>query len=54
MTGPLFDIAVAVLGRDASFDPQSDPSVRLEARRLRRDLEHAFHDGVHDFFLNCK
>jgi TolB-like protein len=37
-----FDIAVAVLGRDDSFDPQSDPIVRLEARRLRRDLEHYY------------
>src|SRR4051794_14968469 len=37
-----FDIAVAVLGRDGSFDPQSDPIVRLEARRLRRDLEHYY------------
>jgi TolB-like protein/Tfp pilus assembly protein PilF len=37
-----FDIAVAVLGRDESFDPQSDPIVRLEARRLRRDLEHYY------------
>ncbi|MEM7025283.1 MAG: hypothetical protein AAF637_22250, partial [Pseudomonadota bacterium] len=31
-----FTIAVAVLGRDETFDPQTDPVVRLEARRLRR------------------
>jgi TolB-like protein/tetratricopeptide (TPR) repeat protein len=28
-----------VFGRDDSFDPQADPVVRLEARRLRRDLD---------------
>lgn len=37
LKGPV--IAVAVFGRDASFDSQSDPVVRLEARRLRRDLD---------------
>lgn len=37
-----FDIAVAVLGRDERFDPQQDPIVRLEVRRLRRDLEHYY------------
>jgi hypothetical protein len=35
-----YAIAVAVFGRDDSFDPQTDPVVRLEARRLRRALEH--------------
>jgi TolB-like protein/Tfp pilus assembly protein PilF len=34
------EIAVAVLGRDESFDPQTDPIVRMEVGRLRRDLEH--------------
>lgn len=34
-----YAIAVAVLGRDETFDPQTDPVVRLEARRLRRDLD---------------
>lgn len=34
-----FSIAVAVFGRDETFDSQSDPVVRLEARRLRRDLD---------------
>lgn len=32
-------IAVAVFNRDASFDPQLDPVVRIEARHLRRDLD---------------
>jgi TolB-like protein len=34
-----FTIATAVFGRDETFDPQTDPVVRLEARRLRRDLD---------------
>lgn len=34
-----FTIAIEVFGRDASFDSQSDPVVRLEAHRLRRDLD---------------
>lgn len=32
-------VAVAVFGRGTDFDSQSDPVVRLEARRLRRDLD---------------
>lgn len=34
-----FSIAVAVFGRNETFDPQTDPVVRLEAGRLRRDLD---------------
>ena len=34
-----YTIAVDALGRDARFDPQSDPIVRVEAGRLRRALE---------------
>ena len=34
-----YSIAVAVFGRDETFDAQADPIVRLEARRLRRDLD---------------
>lgn len=34
-----FAIAIEVFGRDASFDAQNDPVVRLEAGRLRRALE---------------
>lgn len=32
-------VATAVFGREESFDPQSDPIVRIEASRLRRALE---------------
>ena len=34
-----YTIAQAVFGRDASFDAQSDPVVRIEAGRIRRALE---------------
>jgi tetratricopeptide (TPR) repeat protein len=34
-----YTIGVEALGRDASFDPQADPIVRVEATRLRRALE---------------
>jgi adenylate cyclase len=34
-----YPIALEVMGRDASFDPQTDPVVRMEAGRLRRRLE---------------
>ena len=34
-----YAIATAVFGRDADFDPQQDPIVRIEAGRLRRALE---------------
>ena len=34
-----YAIAVAVFDRDATFDPQTDPIVRIEAGRLRRSLE---------------
>ena len=34
-----YTIGVEVLRRDASFDPQIDPIVRVEATRLRRALE---------------
>ena len=34
-----YTIAVDVFGRDESFDPQTDPVVRMEAGRLRRRLE---------------
>jgi TolB-like protein len=37
-----YSIATAVFDRDDSFDPQTDPVVRLEARRLRRALEHYY------------
>src|ERR1700749_4215049 len=34
-----YTIGVEVLRRDAGFDPQLDPIVRVEATRLRRALE---------------
>jgi TolB-like protein/Tfp pilus assembly protein PilF len=34
-----YTIAVTVLGREDSFDPQVDPVVRIQAGRLRRALE---------------
>lgn len=34
-----YTVAVEVFERDASFDPQSDPIVRIEAGHLRRALE---------------
>ncbi len=40
-----FTIAVDVLGRDTTFDGASDPVVRLEARRLRRDLDSYYFDA---------
>lgn len=44
-----YTIAVEVFGRDESFDAQTDPVVRLEARRLRRDLDSYYIDaGRHD------
>ncbi|MDL2410079.1 hypothetical protein PY650_31580 [Rhizobium calliandrae] len=44
-----YSIALAVFGRNDTFDPQSDPVVRLEARRLRRDLDGYYAGaGSHD------
>ena len=40
-----YTIAVDALGRDPSFDPQTDPIVRVEAGRLRRALEHYYENG---------
>ncbi|MGO4838446.1 hypothetical protein AB4144_39985, partial [Rhizobiaceae sp. 2RAB30] len=34
-----YTIAIEVFGRDASFDPQNDPIVRVEAGHLRRAIE---------------
>ncbi|OSP54384.1 hypothetical protein [Pseudoruegeria sp. SK021] len=44
-----YSVALAVLGRDESFDPASDPVVRLEAGRLRRSLDTYYVDvGMQD------
>lgn len=40
-----YSIAVEVFGRDASFDPQNDPIVRIEAGHLRRCLERYYLTG---------
>jgi adenylate cyclase len=40
-----FSVAVAVFGRGETFDSQSDPVVRFEARRLRRDLDSYYIDA---------
>ena len=37
-----YTIATEVLGRDADFDPDADPVVRLEAGKLRRALENYY------------
>jgi TolB-like protein/tetratricopeptide (TPR) repeat protein len=44
-----YTVAVEVFGRDENFDSQADPVVRLEARRLRRDLNSYYVEaGRHD------
>lgn len=40
-----YSIAVDVLGRPTDFDPQSDPIVRVQARRLRSLLEQFYGGG---------
>ncbi|MFO1061158.1 MAG: hypothetical protein U1E53_29845 [Dongiaceae bacterium] len=40
-----YTIGTRVFGRDDGFDPQNDPIVRIEARRLRRSLEHYYLTG---------
>jgi len=37
-----YTIATTVFGRGRDFDPQIDPIVRIEAMRLRRDIEHYY------------
>jgi TolB-like protein len=44
-----YNIATEAFGRDASFDPELDPVVRLEAGKLRKALENYYHnDGAFD------
>jgi TolB-like protein/Tfp pilus assembly protein PilF len=43
-----YSIAVEVFGRDASFDPQTDPIVRVEAGHLRRSLERYYLTAGHN------
>ncbi|RYE09073.1 MAG: hypothetical protein EOP22_10785 [Hyphomicrobiales bacterium] len=40
-----YSIAVDVFGRPQNFDPQTDPIVRVQARRLRRLLEQFYSNG---------
>jgi TolB-like protein/Tfp pilus assembly protein PilF len=40
-----YTVAVDVFGRDERFHSQADPVVRLEARRLRRDLDSYYVDA---------
>lgn len=40
-----YTIATSALGREASFDPQIDPIVRVEAGRLRRALARYYADS---------
>ena len=37
-----YTIAVDALGYEDDFDPQSNPAVRILARRLRRSLDHYY------------
>ena len=41
-----YSIAVDVLGRPTEFDPQTDPIVRVQARRLRSLLEQFYASGL--------
>ena len=43
-----YTIATGALGRDETFDPQTDPIVRVEAARLRRALRAYYADGGAD------
>lgn len=44
-----YSVATSVLGRPPTFDPQTDPIVRVEATRLRRAIERYYlHDGFDD------
>jgi hypothetical protein len=43
-----YSIAVDVFGRPQSFDPQADPIVRVQARRLRTLLEQFYDTGNSD------
>src|SRR3954465_6223350 len=43
-----FELGVVVLGRNERFDPQTNPIVRIEMGRLRRELEHYYETAGHD------
>src|SRR3954463_6920346 len=39
-----FVVGVEVFGKHDSFDPRNDPIVRVQARRLRSQLERYYHE----------
>ena len=44
-----YTVGIKALGRDASFNPQADPIVRMQAHRLRRELSRYYkNDGASD------
>ncbi len=43
-----YTVATSALGRGETFDPQTDPIVRVEAARLRRALRAYYANGEHD------
>jgi TolB-like protein len=43
-----YSIATDVFGRDSTFDPQSDPIVRIDAGRLRRTLDRYYSNAGDD------
>src|SRR5512140_2399620 len=45
-------VGIQVFGKEASFDPRSDPVVRVQARRLRaRLVQYYFEEGLADDVL---
>ena len=43
-----YTVATEVFGRDETFDPQTDPIVRMEIGRVRQDLEHYYFTSGRD------
>src|SRR5258708_2567409 len=43
-----FVVGVEVFGKDDSFDPRNDPIVRVQARRLRAQLERYYREEGHE------
>src|SRR4249920_1971751 len=47
-----YAVGVQVFGRDSSFDPRTDPVVRVQARRLRARLDRYYlEEGQNDQIL---
>jgi serine/threonine-protein kinase len=47
-----YAVGVQVFGRESSFDPRTDPVVRVQARRLRARLERYYNEeGQNDQIL---